>query len=88
MYFLFLSIPCLLPTIQNQLLECISAILSRSHHTMSRQSAALSRGHLATVTPQVPELSGSGLIQLALRTLAHFNFKVCRLYFCAFHSPS
>lgn len=78
-----LSIPPLLPTIQNRLLECISAILSRSHHAMSRQSAALSRGHLATVTPQVPELSGSALVQLSLQTLARFNFKVCRLYFCA-----
>ncbi|KAH0733658.1 hypothetical protein KY289_004846 [Solanum tuberosum] len=69
------SIPPLLPTIQNRLLDCISAILSRSHHAMSRQSAALSRGHLATVTPQVPELSGSALVQLALQTLARFNFK-------------
>ncbi|XP_010315169.1 serine/threonine-protein kinase TOR isoform X1 [Solanum lycopersicum] len=69
------SIPPLLPTIQNRLLECISAILSRSHHAMSRQSAALSRGHLATVTPQVPELSGSALVQLSLQTLARFNFK-------------
>lgn len=69
------SIPPLLPTIQDRLLECISVILSRSHHSMSRQSAALSRGHLATVTPQVPELSGSALVQLALQTLARFNFK-------------
>ncbi|CAN4107822.1 unnamed protein product [Withania somnifera] len=69
------SIPPLLPTIQNRLLECISLILSRSHHGMSRQSASLSRGHLATVTPYVPELSGSALVQLALRTLARFNFK-------------
>ncbi|MCD7451638.1 hypothetical protein HAX54_012900, partial [Datura stramonium] len=69
------SIPPLLPTIQDRLLECISVILSRSHHAMSRQSAALSRGHLATVTPQVPELSGSALVQLALQTLARFNFK-------------
>ncbi|PHT28682.1 hypothetical protein CQW23_31738 [Capsicum baccatum] len=69
------SIPPLLPTIQNQLLKCISAILSRSHHSMPRQSASVSRGHITTVTPQVPELSCSALVQLALRTLAHFNFK-------------
>ncbi|MCD7451637.1 hypothetical protein HAX54_012899 [Datura stramonium] len=69
------SIPPLLPTIQDWLLECISVILSRSHHAMSRQSAALSRGHLETVTSQVPELSGSALVQLALETLARFNFK-------------
>ncbi|PHT27070.1 Serine/threonine-protein kinase TOR [Capsicum baccatum] len=69
------SIPPLLPTIQNWLLKCISAILSRSHHSMPRQSASVSRGHITKVTPQVPELSGSVLVQLALRTLAHFNFK-------------
>ncbi|PHT96747.1 Serine/threonine-protein kinase TOR, partial [Capsicum chinense] len=69
------SIPPLLPTIQNRLLELISTILSRSHHSMPRQSASVSRGHITTVTPQVPELSGSALVQLALRTLARFNFK-------------
>ncbi|KAM3284928.1 serine/threonine-protein kinase TOR-like [Capsicum chacoense] len=69
------SIPPLLPTIQNRLLEFISTILSRSHHSMPRQSASVSRGHITTGYPQVPELSGSALVQLALRTLAHFNFK-------------
>ncbi|XP_006361567.1 serine/threonine-protein kinase TOR-like isoform X2 [Solanum tuberosum] len=69
------SIPPLLLTIHNRLFECISAILSRSHHPMSRQSVALSRGHLATITPQVPVLSGSVLVQLTLQTLARFNFK-------------
>ncbi|XP_009627458.1 serine/threonine-protein kinase TOR isoform X1 [Nicotiana tomentosiformis] len=69
------SIPSLLPTIQDRLLECISAILSRSHHALSRQSTAMSRGHIATVIPQVPELSGPALVQLALQTLARFNFK-------------
>ncbi|XP_047258351.1 serine/threonine-protein kinase TOR-like [Capsicum annuum] len=69
------SIPPLLPTIQNRLLEFISTILSRSHHSMPRQLASVSRGHITTVTPQVPELSGSALVQLALRTLARFNFK-------------
>ncbi|PHT56278.1 Serine/threonine-protein kinase TOR [Capsicum baccatum] len=34
------SIPPLLPTIQNRLLKCISAILSRSHHSMPRQPAS------------------------------------------------
>ncbi|PHT27670.1 Serine/threonine-protein kinase TOR [Capsicum baccatum] len=53
----------------------VRAILSRSHHSMPRQSASMSRGHITTVTPQVPELSGSVLVQLVLRTVAHFNFK-------------
>ncbi|PHT27686.1 hypothetical protein CQW23_32736 [Capsicum baccatum] len=69
------SIPPLLPTIQNYLLKFFSAILSRSHHSMPRQSASVSQGHFTMVTPQVPELSGSVMVQLALRTLAHFNFK-------------
>ncbi|PHT28492.1 Serine/threonine-protein kinase TOR [Capsicum baccatum] len=34
------SIPPLLPTIQNRLLDFISTILSRSHHSMPRQSAS------------------------------------------------
>ncbi|PHU26346.1 Serine/threonine-protein kinase TOR [Capsicum chinense] len=70
-----LDIPPLLPTIQNWLLECILAIISRSYHSMPRQSASVTRGHITTVTPQVPELSGSVLVQLALRTLTRFNFK-------------
>ncbi|PHU19108.1 hypothetical protein BC332_10259 [Capsicum chinense] len=69
------SIPPLLSTIQNRLLECISAILSISHHLMPRQSASVSRGLITMVTPQVPELSGFALVQLGLRTLARFNFK-------------
>ncbi|PHT28179.1 Serine/threonine-protein kinase TOR [Capsicum baccatum] len=68
-------IPPLLPTIQNWLLKCISTILSRSHHSMPRQSASVSRGHIIMVTLQVPILSGSTLVQLALRTLSRFNFK-------------
>lgn len=74
---IFLSIPTLLPTIQDRLLECISTILSRSHQ--SRSSVTSSRGHIANATQQVPELSGSALVQLALQTLARFNFKVCPL---------
>ncbi|PHT28180.1 Serine/threonine-protein kinase TOR [Capsicum baccatum] len=69
------SIPPLLPTIQNQLLKCILAILSRSHHSMPRQSASVSRGNITMVTPQVQKLSGSALVELALRTLARFNFE-------------
>ncbi|PHT28526.1 hypothetical protein CQW23_31908 [Capsicum baccatum] len=69
------SIPPLFPTIQKRLLEFISTILSRSYHSMPRQSASVSRGHITMVTPKVPELRNSTLVQLALRTLARFNFK-------------
>ncbi|PHT30544.1 Serine/threonine-protein kinase TOR [Capsicum baccatum] len=68
-------IPTLLTTIQNRLLEFISTILSRSHHSMPRQLASVSQGHITMVTPQVPELSGSALVQLDLRTLTRFYFK-------------
>ncbi|PHT28184.1 hypothetical protein CQW23_32206 [Capsicum baccatum] len=69
------SNPPLLPTIQNRLLKCISTILSRSHHSMPRLSAFVSQGNITMVTPQVPKLSGSALVQISLRTLARFNFE-------------
>ncbi|WMV54645.1 hypothetical protein MTR67_048030 [Solanum verrucosum] len=69
------SIPPLLPTTHNQLLEMYLSNPFKIPYPMSRQSAALSRGHLATVTPQVPKLSGSAVVQITLQTLAHFNFK-------------
>ncbi|CAH9071216.1 unnamed protein product [Cuscuta epithymum] len=68
-----LSIPTLLPTIQDRLINCISTILSRSH--LSNLAVTSGRGHITNATQQVPELSGSALVQLALQTLARFNFK-------------
>ncbi|KAL3515383.1 hypothetical protein ACH5RR_022285 [Cinchona calisaya] len=70
-----ISIPSLLSTIQVRLLECISVVLARSHHTQASASIAMSRGNITTTTQQVSELSGSALVQLALQTLARFNFK-------------
>ncbi|MCD7451121.1 hypothetical protein HAX54_009733 [Datura stramonium] len=59
----------------DRLLECISVILSRSHHAMSRQSAALSEASCNSY-PQVPELSGSALVQLlCFANSCSFNFK-------------
>ncbi|KAH7833670.1 hypothetical protein Vadar_008595 [Vaccinium darrowii] len=66
------SIPSLLPTIQDRLLDCISAVLSKSQ---ARSSIAMTRGSTTNATQQVADLSGSALVQLALQTLAHFNFK-------------
>lgn len=74
------SIPSLLPTIQDRLLDCISAVLSKSH---ARSSIAMTRGSTTNATQQVVDLSGSALVQLALQTLAHFNFKVGILAFLA-----
>ncbi|XAR52952.1 Non-specific serine/threonine protein kinase [Bertholletia excelsa] len=70
-----LSIPSLLPTIQDRLLDCISLVLSKAHFVQPRPSVSTSRGTVTTATQQVVELGGSALVQLALQTLARFNFK-------------
>ncbi|KAK9166114.1 hypothetical protein Scep_001305 [Stephania cephalantha] len=70
-----ISIPSMLPTIQDRLLECISLALSKAHYSQSRQGAAAARGNMINTTQQVPELSNSALVQLSLQTLARFNFK-------------
>ncbi|KAL3538768.1 hypothetical protein ACH5RR_002134 [Cinchona calisaya] len=70
-----ISIPSLLPTVQDRLLDCISVVLTRSHPTQARASVATSQRNITTATLQVSELSGSALVQLALQTLARFNFK-------------
>ncbi|XP_057788062.1 serine/threonine-protein kinase TOR isoform X2 [Salvia miltiorrhiza] len=69
------SIPSLLPTLQLRLLECISVVLSRHQQVQSRPSVGLSRTSSSAATLQVPEPNGSALVQLALQTLARFNFK-------------
>ncbi|KAI3669407.1 hypothetical protein L6452_40642 [Arctium lappa] len=70
-----ISIPSLLPTIQDRLLESISVVLSKPQNTHTRTSVVPSRGNMASNMQQVSELSGSALEQLALQTLARFNFK-------------
>ncbi|KAK4762122.1 hypothetical protein SAY87_030006 [Trapa incisa] len=69
------SIPSLLPNIQEQLLRCISNILSKSHHPQSRPATAITRGNVINTQQQLSDPSGSALVQLALQTLARFNFK-------------
>ncbi|KAG6382556.1 hypothetical protein SASPL_157770 [Salvia splendens] len=69
------SIPSLLPTLQVRLLECISGVLSRHQQVQPRTSVALSRTSSSAATLQVSEPNGSSLVQLALQTLARFNFK-------------
>ncbi|XP_042517087.1 serine/threonine-protein kinase TOR isoform X2 [Macadamia integrifolia] len=69
------SIPSLLPTIQDLLLDCISLALSRAHYTQPRPGGAAVRGSMINNPQQVSDLSGSALVQLALQTLARFNFK-------------
>lgn len=68
------SIPSLLPTVQVRLLECISSVLSKYRQAPARTSVVMSRANSTNVPQQIPELSGSSLVQLALQTLANFNF--------------
>ncbi|KAF6153004.1 hypothetical protein GIB67_021609 [Kingdonia uniflora] len=67
-----ISIPSLLPTIQERLLEAISVALSVPQ---LRPGIAITRGNTMNNPPQISELSGSTLVLLALQTLALFNFK-------------
>lgn len=70
-----ISIPSLLPTIQDRLLDCISLVLSKSHYSQSRPPSASVRGNVTNNPLQVSEISIPALVQLALQTLARFNFK-------------
>ncbi|KAJ9705357.1 hypothetical protein PVL29_003411 [Vitis rotundifolia] len=69
------SIPSLLPTIQDRLLDCISLALSRSHYPLARPAVAMARGSTVNTAQQVSDISSPALVQLSLQTLAHFNFK-------------
>ncbi|KAG8650537.1 serine/threonine-protein kinase TOR isoform X2 [Manihot esculenta] len=70
-----ISIPSLLPTIQERLLESISSVLSKSHYYQARPAAPVARGSAVNAPQKVSDISGSALVQLALQTLARFNFK-------------
>ncbi|KAJ4809422.1 Serine/threonine-protein kinase [Rhynchospora pubera] len=72
-----LSIPSLLPTIQERLLDSISFVLSKAPYPPSRLSSAGSTraGAVVNAPQSSPDVNNAALVQLALRTLAHFNFK-------------
>ncbi|CAM8904260.1 unnamed protein product [Rhodiola kirilowii] len=70
-----LSIPSLLSTIQDRLLDSISIALSKSHYLQARSPIVVVRGSSLNNPQQVSENSGPAVIQLALQTLAQFNFK-------------
>lgn len=71
-----LSIPSLLPTVQDRLLDCISLVLSRSHYSQAKPPVTVARGSTVGMAPQSSDPSCSAQVQLALQTLARFNFKV------------
>lgn len=64
-----------MPTIQDRLLDSISMVLSKSPYP-GKPAQSMGKGTIVNVVQQVSELSGSAHIQLALQTLARFNFKV------------
>ncbi|XP_065002044.1 serine/threonine-protein kinase TOR-like [Musa acuminata AAA Group] len=68
------SIPSLLPTIQELLLDCISVALSKTSYASAKPGVAGIRTNTINNTQQLSDASGS-VVQLALRTLAHFDFK-------------
>ncbi|KAJ8485116.1 hypothetical protein OPV22_017601 [Ensete ventricosum] len=68
------SIPSLLPTIQELLLDCISVALSKTSYASAKPGVAGIRTNTINSTQQLSDVSGS-VVQLALRTLAHFDFK-------------
>ncbi|XP_077223933.1 target of rapamycin isoform X2 [Tasmannia lanceolata] len=70
-----LSIPSFLPTIQERLLDCISLALSKPIYPQARPGVTVVRSNTMSYPPQVSDISGSALVQLALKTLARFNFK-------------
>ncbi|PKA52204.1 Serine/threonine-protein kinase TOR [Apostasia shenzhenica] len=69
------SIPSLLPTVQERLLDCISMVLSKNPFPQPKLGVAAARTNMANNLQHFPDINGSVLVQLALRTLAHFNFK-------------
>lgn len=71
------SIPSLLPTIQERLLDYISMVLSKTHYRQEKPAVATPRVTPTNGPQQILEISSSALVQLALQTLARFNFKVC-----------
>lgn len=76
MCYLLFSIPSMLPTIQDRLLDTISIVLSKSRYHPGRPAQSIGRGTIINIPQQISELSGPALVQLALQTLARFNFKV------------
>lgn len=68
-------------TIQDRLLDSISMVLSKSPY-LGRPAQSIGKGTIINIGQQVSELSGSSLIQLALQTLARFNFKVLYTLLC------
>ncbi|MCO5588585.1 hypothetical protein L7F22_042542 [Adiantum nelumboides] len=70
------SLPALLPTVQERLLDSISFVLAKSTYRSAKAVSAVPTRPLGVPSsPQSPEVTGASLVQLALRTLTTFNLK-------------
>jgi serine/threonine-protein kinase mTOR len=72
------SIPSLLPTIQERLLDSISFVLLKAPYLPSRISStgSIRAGAVVNAPQSSSDVNNAVVVQLALHTLAHFNFKV------------
>ncbi|CAN0880287.1 Protein DMR6-LIKE OXYGENASE 2 [Linum grandiflorum] len=61
--------------IEDRLLDSISVVLAKSHYAQARQVVPVGRGGTTNAAQQISDLRGPALVQLALQTLARFNFK-------------
>ncbi|ERM95810.1 serine/threonine-protein kinase TOR isoform X2 [Amborella trichopoda] len=69
------SIPSLLPTVQDRLLNCISLVLSKARPQQQRNGVPIARTNVVNLPQHASDISGPALVQLALQTLARFDFK-------------
>ncbi len=73
----YYSLPVLLPTVQEKLLDSISFVLAKAPYRTTRGGSALVRPATSPITAPVVECTGPALTQLALHTLTTFNLQVC-----------
>jgi hypothetical protein len=73
----YYSLPELLPTVQEKLLDSISFVLAKAPYRTTRGGLALVRPATSPITSPVVECTGPALTQLALHTLTTFNLQVC-----------
>lgn len=69
------SLPSLLSTVQERLLDSISFVLAKSSYRSAKATMVPTRALVVPGSPQLLELTGPALVQLALRTLTTFDLK-------------
>lgn len=82
------SLPVLLPSIQERLLDVLSLILAKKPFRPPSAASPLARSPSLGSPVLQSELTAAGLTQLALRTLATFDLTVSRPTHSSIHSES